>query len=316
MVKISLNIFSLLLISSIYTIAQNISAIASTDTTDYLVGDYINFTITVKYDKGIRISPPTLSDNLSNLELIKVLPVTSNAEDELNIQYFNYILTGYDSTNVIIPPIPITYFIGNNSEPQTINTNEVEILIHTLQVNSALDIKDIKAPIRIAFDWVFWSILFLIVLTVLFIAYLLYKKFFKPKTEVRQIRRTPALPDYIITLRALEELENKKLWQQGKVKEYHYEITGIIRQYFEKRYHFNSLEMTTDETIKVLNRVMDNQKMIDTAKNFLYSADMVKFAKFIPLPSVNEEMMKHAYEIVNKTKEEEHLISEGVEYAQ
>lgn len=316
MVKFLFKIFSFLLFSSVFTNGQSITAFASTDTTDYLVGDYINFIITVKYDKGIRITPPTLSDNLSNLELIKVLPAASNPEDEINIQYFNYILSGYDSTQIIIPSIPITYFVGNNSEPQIINTNEVEIFIHTLQVNPSLDIKDIKAPIRIAIDWLFWLILILIVLAVLAAAYFIYLKYFKPKTEVRQIRRTPSLPDYIITLKALEELESKKLWQQGKVKEYHSEITGIIRQYFEKRYNFNSLEMTTDETIKVINRVMDNQKMIDLTKQFLYNADMVKFAKFIPLPSVNEEMMKLAYEIVNRTKKEEHPILQGVEYAQ
>ena len=32
---------------------------------------------------------------------------------------------------------------------------------------------------------------------------------------------------------------------------------------------------------------------------------MVKFAKFEPMASVNEEMMKQAYEIVNKTISEE-----------
>ena len=32
---------------------------------------------------------------------------------------------------------------------------------------------------------------------------------------------------------------------------------------------------------------------------------MVKFAKFQPMPSVNEEMMKQAKEIVYKTKQEE-----------
>lgn len=32
---------------------------------------------------------------------------------------------------------------------------------------------------------------------------------------------------------------------------------------------------------------------------------MVKFAKFVPLPSVNDEMMNQAYDIVQKTKKEE-----------
>ena len=33
--------------------AQNISISATTDTTDYKVGDYIKYTVDLKYDKGI-----------------------------------------------------------------------------------------------------------------------------------------------------------------------------------------------------------------------------------------------------------------------
>ncbi len=64
--------------------------------------------------------------------------------------------------------------------------------------------------------------------------------------------------------------------------------------------------MTTAQSMQVLNRVMDNQKLIDTTQKFLENADMVKFAKFVPLPSVNEEMMKQAYDIVKKTKVDDH----------
>jgi hypothetical protein len=50
---------------------------------------------------------------------------------------------------------------------------------------------------------------------------------------------------------------------------------------------------------------MDNQKLIDITGRFLENADLVKFAKFKPLPSVNDEMLKQAYEIVNRTKLED-----------
>lgn len=283
--------------------AQNISVSASTDTTDYLVGDYIKFSIRVELNEGVRVSPPTLTDQLAPLEVVKSLPVSF--EEGKNVQQFNYILSGYDSLRVVIPKIPITFFIANSSEPQTIETNEVEIFIHTLPVNTAGDIKDIKQPIRIPFDWMFWSIVALILLLLSALGYFLYMKFRKPKEEVKTIRRAPALPLHIIALQKLDKLKEKKLWQQGKVKEYHSEITEIVRKYFEDRFHFNSLEMTTAQTVEIASRVMDNQKMIDTTKSFLENADMVKFAKFVPLPSVNEEMMNQAYDIVQKTKKEE-----------
>lgn len=305
MVKVLRIIGLLCLFFSIQTYAQNINVSASTDTSDYLVGDYIQFTIRVEYDNGIRISPPSLTEKLGSLEVIKVLPVTF--EKENNIQQFNYIISGYDSARVVIPQIPITYFAGNSTEPQIVNSNETVVFIHTLDVNPSQDIKDIKQPISISIDWLFWSILFLALILLAILGYFLYKKFKKPVEETRLIRKAPPVPIHTSALRALDKLNEKKLWQQGQVKQYHSEITGIIRRYFEDRYHFNSLEMTSAESMVVLNRAMDNQKIIDTTESFLSNADMVKFAKFVPLASINEEMIKQAYEIVDKTKPEDDL---------
>ena len=42
----------------------------------------------------------------------------------------------------------------------------------------------------------------------------------------------------------------------------------------------------------------------EKTREFLSNADMVKFAKFQPMPSVNETMLQQAYDIVNKTIQE------------
>jgi hypothetical protein len=307
MIKILRNFVYIILLSSSFLLAQNIDVSAGIDTTDYLVGDYITYSIKVTYDNGIRVTPPTLTDKLKNLELIKTLPVTKGKDNGKNFEQFNYILSGYDSAEVTIPQIPITYFVGSNSEPKVINTNELVVYIHTLPVNTSAEIKDVKQPLKIELDWKFWLILIFAILAAFIIAYFLYKKFRKPKEAVRRKFVAPPVPVHLIALKALDELKNKKLWQQGKIKDYHSELTEIIRKYFEDRYNFNSLEKTTAENLEILNKVMDNQKVIDTTKEFLTNADMVKFAKFKPIPTVNEEMMKQAVEIVKRTKRDEEL---------
>ncbi len=281
--------------------AQSISATAGTDSSDYLIGDYINFSIRVEHANGIRVTPPTLTDKLGQLEVIKVNSVTKGE----GFEQFNYIISGYDSLRAVIPPLPIEYFIGTISEPQITKTNEVVVFIHTLEVNANEEIKDVKQPIRIELDWEFWLLLALGILIAFALAYYLFRRFRKPKDAGRRIRTAPLLPGHAIALNALDELNQKKLWQQGKVKEYNTEITEIIRKYFEHRYSFNSLEKTTDETMSVLNNLMDNEKMIGITSSFLHNADMVKFAKFQPMPTVNEEMMVQALEIVEKTKRDD-----------
>ncbi|PID60512.1 MAG: hypothetical protein CR986_03840 [Ignavibacteriae bacterium] len=310
MLKYINSIFVILIFCSILNYAQSIKATATTDSVNYLVGDYISYTIRVEYEEGIRIAPPKLIDNLKRLEVIKVLPVTF--EEDENVQVFHYILSGYDSSRVIIPKIPVTYFIGTNSEPKIVKTNEVEIFIHTLDVDLNAEIKDIKEPVRIPLNWLFWLLLLLGIIIIAVVTYLLYRKFIKSKQMERIVRYAPVKPFNVLALEDLDELKEKKLWQQGKVKEYHSEITGILRKYFENRYNFNSLEMTTTESMEVLNKVMDNQKLIDVTGKFLQNADMVKFAKFQPMPSLNEEMMHQAYDIVYKTQpDDEPLIGDS-----
>jgi hypothetical protein len=50
-----------------------------------------------------------------------------------------------------------------------------------------------------------------------------------------------------------------------------------------------------------LKKVPSAENISSITNEFLNNADLVKFAKFIPLPSVNEAMMKQAKEIVNST---------------
>ena len=115
------------------------------------------------------------------------------------------------------------------------------------------------------------------------------------------------IPEYKVALESLSELDRKKLWQQGKVKDYHSEITEIVRRYFEKRFSFLAMEMTSAEVLESLNEIEVTTDVHFLTNDFLTNADMVKFAKFVPMPTVNEEMMKQAYEIVNKTKQEEEI---------
>ena len=61
-----------------------------------------------------------------------------------------------------------------------------------------------------------------------------------------------------------------------------------------------------------LHKVSAAEKILEETNQFLNNADLVKFAKFNPLPSVNDEMMKQAKDIVTKTipKEPEKVAEE------
>jgi len=99
-------------------------------------------------------------------------------------------------------------------------------------------------------------------------------------------------------------LKEKKVWQKGKIKLYHSELTFIIRKYIERRYQTPAMEQTSNEIIEALvKNGFNNNTQLGQLKMLLFSADMVKFAKAKPLPDENETALLNAYIFVNETKQ-------------
>ncbi len=58
----------------------------------------------------------------------------------------------------------------------------------------------------------------------------------------------PLLP-HEWAIKALDELAEKKLWQQGEVKEHYTYLTTILREYLERRFAIHAMEQTSDEIL-------------------------------------------------------------------
>lgn len=284
-----------------YSFGQEITVKASVDSMDYQIGDYISYKIKVKHDKDISVIRPVLKDSLGRLEVINLVPVTTEEDKGKITRVFEYTLAYYDSGDVTIPQIPVIYNSKNSKEAQVVKTNSVNFTVHTLKIDPHGDVKDIKEPIKIPLDWkilLFWILTGLLLLGLIIWAWLYYKK----KKALREgniviIRREP----HEEALDSLRELESKRLWQNGYIKQYHTEITQIIRKYFEGRFNIPALELTTSELMENLRLNSGASEISQITYDFLNNADLVKFAKFVPMNDINEEMMKQAYLIVEKT---------------
>jgi hypothetical protein len=274
---------------------------ASVDSSDYLVGDYIFYTLEIRVEKNIEVTIPFLRDSLKKVEVIKEIKPVVLEENNIKSITYSYTISYYDSGSVTIPPIAVRYKVSGNSEEQIVLSNPVTFTVHTLPVEQQAEIKDVKDPLTIPLDWKFILLITFIVILILITAIYFYRRYKKKKEEQPVKKKVIRIPAHTRALSALENLEREQLWQRGKVKEYHSNITGIIRGYFEERFKLPALELTTSEQMQQLRRVSSAENILDTTNEFLNNADLVKFAKFQPLPSINEAMMQQAKEIVTKT---------------
>ncbi len=308
MVKFLLGVFFVFIVVNVQ--AQTISVVAYTDTTDYLVGDFINYEIEVVTRKNIEVISPSFPDTLSQLELIASEEPVLTEDEKSKTAIYKFIFAGYDSVQAVIPSVVVKYRIANDTSFKKIVIDSVVIQIHTVPVSTAEEIKDVKSPITIPYNWM-WLLLWVAIAVFLIVAgYFSYKKYKQKKSEQPIEKKIIIIPPHVKALAALEKLDNEQLWQKGFIKDYHSRITEIIRNYFEERFDLPAMELTTTETIHHLESIKEKENILDITYDFLSNADLVKFARFQPLESVNEEMMKQAKEIIQSTIPQKPVITE------
>ncbi len=288
--------------------AQNVEVEARIDSTSLLIGDQTNLSLKINQPDSINILFPEFADTITrSIEIINRTPPDTLHLGNRRLKITRkYKITCFDSGYHHIPPFIFHY----NIDSITANLATQPIFLHVSRVDiapsdSSKVIFDIKLPDKMPITlseilpWIIGAVL--IGLLVFIVVYYIKKR--KKQEPLFKIKK-PEEPPHVIAQRELDKLKEKKLWQKGKIKQYHSELTCIIRKYIERRYQTPAMEQTSNEIIEALIRSgFNNNTQFEQLKMLLFSADMVKFAKAKPLPDENETALLNAYVFVNETKQ-------------
>jgi hypothetical protein len=301
MVRRRLSVFlvlSLALLCSRSWSGQEVTARVSVDSSSYLIGDWITVRLNFTHPPGASFKV-LVGDTLGPFRVLSRSSLERKSETETAT---TLVVAKYDSGTSVLPPIPIFYTVTGDTASHTVATNPILLTTSTLKVDTTQAIKDVKPPISISLTLAEMMMYLGITLTVILAAYFLYRYWKK-----RQQRKTgevyvpPSRPAHILALEQLALLREKKLWQQGLIKQYYSEVTEIVRRYFENRYGFMALEQTTEEIMHALRKHQHAEAVWDETERLLRRADLVKFAKYQPGIVEHEEMFTVAMDIVDKT---------------
>ncbi|MFK8059501.1 MAG: hypothetical protein AB8B78_05355 [Polaribacter sp.] len=269
---------------------------AEIDTTNIRIGEQFNLKISVEETKNVII--PKLQ--LKGLEI-----VDSTGTDTLkNALIRKYILTGFDSGAFYIPQQQI--FVKNQAYlTDSLLVNVATIAIDTTKIKK-FPIKSIKSEPYTFDDYKIYIYILLAALAI--IGFWIYWFVIRKRKEEVEEDTYKAMPPYDEAIFRLNELDEKLLWQNNKVKEYYSELTEIVRGYIERELNVPALENTTDEVLDMLRGfkksdvILTSQETIDKLKDLLREADLVKFAKSKPLALEIEEDRKDAQDIISNLK--------------
>ena len=296
--------------------AQDIKVKSELDSSSILIGQQAKLTLSIEYkvntNNRITIQWPEIPDTLrKEIEVVghtKIDTVIPDKNDPYTFrQTKSLYVTSFDSGYWAVPPFKFVV----NGDTSGIYTDALLLTVSTVTVDTTLAIKDIKQPYSSDYSWVDWlkdnklliaGILAGILLLCLAIYFFVKTRKKQPPVVVEKIVRVPA---HTIALEKLEKLKNDKLWQEGKLKQYHIALTDIIREYIENRFKIQALEQTTEEILYGFRNVAVDAESKEKLKQLLLLGDLVKFAKEQPLPAENEMSMSNAFDFINGTKRDE-----------
>ena len=284
--------FFLFLLLSSTVLAQEVRLTAKTEADTFRLGSWIDVHVEGKCDATVDTIAPVVKDSVGLLEVVTV--ERHAAESKWLIR-----LTTTDSGKIFLPPIEFDYKVKGDTSKHKAYTNSLLLNIAGVAIDPKGEIKDIKPPLSA--PWLFEDILpYLVALIVVgALAGGIYYYWRKKKQKQDLLANIKVIiPPHREALTALRALEEKKLWQQGLVKQYYSEVTEIIRHFFERRWSIIALELTTDEILMQKKHNPDALNVWKEMESFFITADLVKFAKYEPSPAEHENEMRSAYEIV------------------
>ncbi|NRF40453.1 BatD family protein [Pedobacter foliorum] len=290
--------------------AQDIKVEAKLDKSTIVLGDQTILRLSAQLPVNDKISFPTLADTISSKVQIVEVGKTDTIADKNNpaVRTISrqYTITSFDAG---LQTIPAFLFQVN---AQSFKTDPVPLQVTSVVVDTTKAIYDIKQPLAVRysfFDWLrdHWQWVVVSLLGVVLIAGLLYYFWQKRKNRPVAAVVKPLVPADVTAINKLVVLRDKKLWQQEEVKQYHIELTDILREYLEKRYQIKALEQTSDEIFAGLRHMEITDQNRNKLHQILMLADLVKFAKGKPLNSENEQSIENAISFVTDTKETNQL---------
>ncbi|MGC9150742.1 MAG: hypothetical protein ACP5F6_03145 [Microbacter sp.] len=284
---------------------QTISVKASIDSTLVMIGKQSHLTFEVAQPKDAHVMFPMIADTLvQGIDVVgRSKPDTTNlGNGRIQVKQV-YTITSFDTALYFIPPYP---FVSGND---TFKTQSLSYKVMTYSIDTTKQsIFDIKQIIQPPFNWIrLWETVFFILLLLLLLilgGYYLWKRVLKkPIPFVSPSQRI--LSPHEEALEALKEIERQKIWQQGREKEYFTQLTDVLRNYIERRFNIPALEMTSSDLLEEAKLIQKEfPGAYDGLKRVLQIADLVKFAKWHPMPEENDLSLNLSYLFVNQTKVE------------
>lgn len=264
------------------------------------LSDEPTLTLTIDHEQGVEVEMPPFGESIGNFIIRDFREPLPESRDQRQVVRQIYTLEPTTTGALQIDPMTITF---NDTRPHgdgqshTVETEALTLNVLSVVASDAPSLADLEGfaalvdlpPSR---AWIGWSIG---VATVLLVGVAVAVAFIarRRRNEVEKQLTPRELAD-----RELDELWRDKTSRED-VKVFYVRLTAIVRNYIEGTTGVRAPEQTTEEFLREIGAgERFSQEERQRLKEFLESADLVKFARYRPQSSDVDESYHRARRFV------------------
>lgn len=284
-------------------LAQEVTVSAKVDSNRYMIGDWITLHLTVDAPSKYKVHLPAADDDFDNGDFVSA----EEAEIELHGDRRHYrqdvVATVFDTGSIALR-VRVQYSVPGDTASRSVFSPRIVLELATVAIDTAQSFKDIKDVLHISlsvWDYLLYAVC---VLLLLLIGWFVYRWYMKRKMlpQEPEAEPEPELPADVIALQSLTALRDRKLWQSGEHKLYQTQVTDILRMYIERRFRLPAMEQPTSEIMPGLAILGLAPHSVERVEQVLRTADLTKFAKYIPSSMQHEDAMTVSVQFVESTR--------------
>ena len=275
---------------------------AVVDTTTVRIGEQINLTLQLKTTDSLAKIAFLEQPVFAPFERIDESPIDTLRTQSHYLYTKRYALIHFDSGSFWIPQQQV-FINGSSKISDSIPVAVLTVAVDTLK-QKMYDIKPLQ-EVRRNYDALIENVLWIFVI-LFFLSGIVYVYFFQKR---RRALKQQQLAPFERAIASLKELEKETPTVQDDYKNYYSQLTNIVRQYLEDEAKIDALESTSEELLLKLNVLKDSENLglkketIDSLKEVLQKADLVKFAKSLPERGTTIKDLHTIESVIVDTKE-------------
>ena len=274
------------------------------DQTNVTAGDPVQLKLVIETDPsfGIHLGALDLRDQPhieANLPIVKRL--TPDPQQRKAIYEIIYEIRAFLVGEHKLPPLTIRIKNKKGKEMQ-LETPVYSFKVKKIKPDDAMKIQPIKLPLTPSVNWLSIILLILLLTLIPTIGISLYRV--KQNRVINKpIETQTKQPAHEIACQRLNQIEQKRLIETGKVKTYHTKVSDTTRCYITDRFGIVASELTTRDLLRKLSTQEEiNTENFQKIRNFFENCDLVKFAKSQPRKAESHIRMTEVREFIENTK--------------